>query len=130
MRRVIVESPWAAESARQQSAHIDSLRAAVRDCLARGATPYASPGLLTAVLDDAEPEQRALGIDAGLAWGEVADATIVYIDLGVTPGMQAGIDHANRHGRPVEYRRIRDIETGELKPYPITDPWALAADHP
>ncbi len=112
MRRVIIESPWAADTPEQQKLHIDYLRAAIRDCLDRGESPYASHGLLTAVLNDDEPADRAMGIDAGLAWGEVADATVVYGDLGSTTGMMAGINHAHRHGRPVELRRILEDEEG------------------
>ena len=57
-------------------------------------------------LDDADPAERALGIEAGLAWGCVAEATVVYADLGISEGMQQGIERAHREGRTVEYRRL------------------------
>lgn len=124
MRRVIIESPWKADSIDQKTAHIDYLREAIQDCLERGDSPYASHGLLTAVLDDADPEQRELGIAAGLAWGEAAEATVVYQDLGVTEGMQAGIDHAIQCGRPVERRNVRLVKDCPQ------DAWAEPADVP
>jgi hypothetical protein len=62
--------------------------------------------LYTKTLDDHDPEEREWGIAAGLAWGEVADATVVYVDRGISTGMKYGIKHAQEAGRPIEYRRI------------------------
>lgn len=106
MRLVIVESPFAGDV----DANVAYARAAMADCLARGEAPYASHLLYTqpGVLDDDIPEQRALGIDAGLAWGEMADATVVYTDLGISSGMDQGIARAEAAGRPVEFRSIMD----------------------
>mgnify|MGYP001601857141 CR=1 FL=1 len=54
------------------------------------------------------------GMAAGLAWGRVAAATVVYQDLGISEGMQQGIDRAIAEGRPVERRWLQDShnETG------------------
>jgi len=103
-RRVIVESPFAGDIETNQA----YARAALRDCLLRGEAPLASHLLYTqsGVLDDNNPEERVLGIDAGLAWGCLADATIVYADLGISRGMRYGIERAEREGRPVEYRQL------------------------
>ncbi len=38
----------------------------------------------------------------------IADATIVYMNLGISKGMQYGIDHAKTHGKPIEYRALPD----------------------
>jgi hypothetical protein len=35
-------------------------------------------------------DERARGISAGLVWGEVADATVVYVDRGISGGMRQG----------------------------------------
>jgi len=104
MRRVIVESPFAGDVER----NIAYARAAVRDSLARGEAPIASHLLYTqpGVLDDDVPAERVWGIDAGLAWGAVSEATVVYTDLGISRGMQYGIEHARAAGRPVELRSI------------------------
>jgi len=80
--------------------------AAMRDCLGRGESPYASHLLLTQVLDDNDPEQRAKGIQAGLDWAEMAELRAVYVDLGTTIGMQAGIKQAEENGQPIEVRTI------------------------
>lgn len=49
-----------------------------------------------------------MGIEAGLAWGPVADATVVYVDLGISNGMHQGIARARAEGRRVEYRCLSD----------------------
>jgi hypothetical protein len=104
MKRVILESPYAGDVER----NVAYARAALRDSLRRGEAPIASHLLYTqpGVLDDSVPEERRLGIDAGLEWGEVAEATVVYEDLGISPGMEQGIARAEREGRPIERRTI------------------------
>ena len=52
------------------------------------------------------PEERQWGIDAGLAWSDKAEATVVYIDRGISRGMEYGIANAERAGRPVERRTL------------------------
>ena len=103
---VILESPYAAPTLEGRQANETYARAAMRDCLQRGEAPYASHLLYTqhGVLDDADPAERALGIEAGLAWGAQAHKTVVYCDRGISSGMQLGIDKAERQGRPVEMR--------------------------
>lgn len=102
MRLVIVESPYAGDV----EANVEYARACLIDCLHRGEAPLASHLLYTQVLDDLQPDQRAAGIEAGLAWAVKADATVVYTDRGTSRGMQYGIEHAQNHGRPVEYRLL------------------------
>ncbi len=101
---VVVESPFAGDV----STNIKYARACVMDCLKRGEFPFASHLLYTqtGVLRDNVPSERELGIIAGLAWGERADKTVVYIDLGVTRGMEFGINAARQVKRPIEYRTL------------------------
>ncbi len=105
MKLVLVESPFAGDVKRNKA----YARAALRDCLKRGEAPYASHLLYTqpGVLDDNDPDERALGIQAGLEWGKCAALTVVYADLGISDGMRLGIERA---GRPVEVRRLSDWE--------------------
>ena len=104
MRKVILESPYAGDI----EANIAYARACVRDSLSRGEAPIASHLLYTqpGILRDEVPEERTWGINAGLIWGDAADATVVYTDRGISRGMQYGIDHAKEMGRPVEYRTL------------------------
>lgn len=109
-RRVIVESPYGSPSRLIVRRNVLYARAAVRDSLLRGEAPIASHLLYTqdGILDDADPAERAMGITAGLAWRHVASATVVYQDLGITKGMQMGIEAAMSAGIPIEVRVIGD----------------------
>src|SRR3974390_3223932 len=104
MRLVIVESPFAGDV----EANTEYARRCVRDSLARGEAPIASHLLYTqpGILDDGVPNERQWGIDAGLAWRRVADASVVYTDLGISRGMEYGIAAARQAGRIVEVRSI------------------------
>lgn len=104
MRLVIVESPFAGDV----EANIEYARACVRDSLSRGEAPIASHLLYTqpGILDDDNPSERQWGIEAGLAWRTVAQASVVYTDRGVSRGMEYGIFAAKNAGLPVEYRSL------------------------
>lgn len=106
MKRVILESPYAGDIERNTAYG----RRALRDSLLRGEAPIASHLLYTqaGVLDDRDPAERGLGIDAGLAWRDVAEITAVYVDRGISAGMEFGIEAARAADRPVEYREIGD----------------------
>lgn len=104
MRLVIIESPYAGDVKANEA----YARKCVADSLSRGEAPIASHLLYTqpGILDDTIPEERAKGIAAGLAWGEQADLTALYMDRGMSKGMQQGVEHAQKNGRPVEIRWI------------------------
>lgn len=80
----------------------------MHDCFLRGEAPFASHGLYAqpGVLRDGVPEERKLGIEAGFAWRECAERTVVYTDLGITDGMRKGIEHAAKAGHEVEFRTL------------------------
>jgi hypothetical protein len=104
---VILESPYAGDRA----TNITYAKRAMLDSLARGEAPFASHMLYTQFLNDEDPEQRALGINAGLAWLARAQASVVYTDMGISPGMLTGIERARLAGVPVEFREIGLTET-------------------
>ena len=104
LRLVALESPFAGDVA----ANLTYARACMKDCFDRGEYPFASHLLYTqeGILDDDIPEERRLGIEAGLAWEKSADVTVVYTDLGITEGMEYGIERAHEAGRLVEVREL------------------------
>ncbi len=116
VRRVIVESPYAAPTPEGIERNVAYLRACLRDCLLRGEAPFASHAIYTqpGVLRDEVPAERDHGIHAGFEWREAAQATVVYTDLGMSRGMEYGIKAAKelddkriggrRH--PIEYRQL------------------------
>ena len=106
MKLVILESPYAGDI----SANEEYARLCVRDSLSRGEAPIASHLLYTqpTILNDDDPIDRQWGIDAGLAWKAVAHGSVVYVDKGITKGMEYGIAAAKAAGIPVEMRRLSD----------------------
>jgi hypothetical protein len=104
LRRVVLESRYAGDV----DSNLKYARACLADCLKRGEAPLASHLLYTqpGILDDSKPEERTLGINAGFAWNVLADAIVVYTDLGISNGMRAGIALAEKNLIPVEYRQL------------------------
>lgn len=104
MRPVYLESPYAGDVPR----NLAYARACVRDAILRGDAPLASHLLFTqdGILEDGAPAERRLGLECGFALAARCDATVVYDDLGISPGMDEGIVRAMREGRPVEFRSL------------------------
>lgn len=104
MRLVIIESPYAGDV----EANLKYARECMRDAIEWDDAPFASHLLYTqpGILDDNKPAERQLGITAGLEWGKNAEATVVYTDLGISAGMEIGIEAAKKAGRTVEYRSL------------------------
>lgn len=97
---VIIETPYSGNV----EANTAYARACLLDSLRRGEAPIASHLLHTQVLDDMQPDERTLGIEAGLAWYRVATKCVVYSDRGISAGMKKGLVRAMQHDVPVEYR--------------------------
>lgn len=124
MRRVILESPYApkvpadlepgteayqTEWKRQLHYNVTYARLAMRDCLTvHKDAPSASHLLYTqpGVLDDTIPEERTMGIEAGLEWRNATDTTVVYLDRGISSGMIYGVEKARNDGKTIVYRRL------------------------
>ena len=104
MPLVIIESPFAGDV----DTNIKFARACMRDSLNKGESPMAIHLLYTqeGILDDAIPEERNWGIEAGLAWGKHASKTVVYTNLGISTGMEIGIQRAKEEGREIEFREL------------------------
>lgn len=103
---VILESPFKGANAKEFERNVLYAQFCVLDSLQKGEAPYASHLLYTQVLNEQDPAQRSFGIDAGLEFGTVCSKSVVYTDLGISSGMQKGIDHALRHGREVQMRTL------------------------
>lgn len=106
MLKVVIESPFAGDVVR----NVKYALLCLADSLKRGEAPFLSHLLYPLVLDDNDPKQRKQGIKAGLEWGRKADLRAVYIDYGITEGMEMGIKDAKKIRQPIEYRRILDNE--------------------
>lgn len=108
MKRVMVESPYAGNI----NLNLKYLIACINDSLHRGEAPFASHGFYTqkGILDDNKISERVLGINAGFAWGEVADLITFYTDLGMSDGMQSAKTYYETLGIETEERKIDIIK--------------------
>ena len=101
---VILEYPYGGDV----MANVEYAQKCMHDCLMRGEAPYASHLLYTQpnILDDLNPEERKLGMEAGFEWGKLAEKVVVYIDRGISEGMKLGIENAIKNGKEIEYRTL------------------------
>jgi hypothetical protein len=104
MRRVIIESPYSGDVA----LNTDYARRAVADSVHRGEAPIASHLLFTqpGILNDLDPKERYLGMRAGWAWIDVADACVFYVDLGWSGGMRVARQRAIDSCKLIEVRKL------------------------
>lgn len=105
MKRVIIESPYAGDVAR----NVAYARAAVRDSvLLRGEAPICSHLLFTqpGILADSVENERRLGIAAGLAWQKRCELVVFYVDLGWSKGMETARELCIKDGVHYQMRWI------------------------
>ncbi len=103
MKRVILESPYAGDVEK----NLAYAREALKHSLSCGESPLASHLLYTQVLDDASPNERLLGIEAGYDWLHVAQGAVFYMDLGLSPGMILAIKAHQNAFNPIVFRWLR-----------------------
>lgn len=98
MKRLIVESPFAASEAYSVEENVAFARKVCRHALLLGFSPYASHLFFTqpGLLNDDLPDERRLGIDAGLVWS--TDVEDVWFALRPGEKLSLGMTYAaNRH---------------------------------
>lgn len=105
-KRVIIESPYAAETEAGVERNMEYLAACIFDSLDRNEAPFASHGFYTIYLEDGNLQDRAQGMIAGWSWMRAAELVAVYSDLGISEGMKRGMDLARQLGIEVEERSI------------------------
>jgi hypothetical protein len=74
MKRIVIESPYTATAQYSVEDNVQFARRCLTWAVLRGVAPLASHLLYTqpGVLDDSIPEERSLGIQAGLTWAIMA----------------------------------------------------------
>jgi hypothetical protein len=102
MKLIILESPYAGNV--EVNTHY--ARFCMKQILLEGNCVFASHLLYTQCLDDMVPEERDLGIKAGLEFYKHADECHAFIDHGISKGMRAGIKEALDRGVPVYLRQF------------------------
>lgn len=106
MKLVIIESPFKASVLYTEKQNREYLNKCILDCILRGESPYASHKMLVDSLDDDNPEERKLGIEAGFAWAAQADKAVFYIDHGISHGMLMAAYRHGEAGLEIEVRRL------------------------
>ena len=105
MKRVIIESPYAGNYDLNEA----YAELAMHDCLVNHIeSPYASHLLYTRrfVLRDYVPHDRKLGIAAGFEWRNVSEKTVFYSDLGMSEGMEQGLQDCKDKMQPYAVRTL------------------------
>ena len=94
--RAIIESPFAGKTQEEFIDNIRYARACVEHALNQNLAPIASHLLYTQkdILNDNIPEERNWGIEAGVVWYKQAEASAIFVDRGISRGMQYGIKRA------------------------------------
>lgn len=100
-KTIAIECPFEGGTMREEG-NVEYAKRCMVDALNRYEAPFLSHLLFPHHLDDTDPEQRELGLQAGHAIAARLEAWAVYLDRGVTAGMLRGIDAALAAGfRPV-----------------------------
>lgn len=106
MKLVVIESPFKGDGTRSLAENAVYARACLTDSLYRGEFPLASHLLYPQVLDDTVPDQREMGIQAGLAWADRAELGAFYLDYGESEGMMRAREFYQQKGIPTVDRLI------------------------
>lgn len=105
---VMLESPFANPDSAVMQENVAYAQQAMMDSMFfHGEAPMASHLLYTQVTNEDDPAQRAMGIQAGLAWRTATAGSVVYTDRGSSRGVAYGIAAAQESGKPVEYRSLK-----------------------
>lgn len=101
--RVVIESPFSSDDSTIVERNVLYARYLLLQSYLRGQAPIASHLLGPQVLDDNEPDERAMGMHAGWAWMRHAEGIVVGIDFGISAGMKSAIERAKILEIPAAY---------------------------
>lgn len=104
--RVCVESPLRGRTEAEYTRNTYYADAALLDSLSRDEAPFLGHLLYPRVLDDTGEDDRRRGIRAHVAWLRGSESVAVYIDLGVSSGMQEALTLASQLKLPIVERSI------------------------
>lgn len=110
MKRVCIESPYAAATETDLERNIMYAQKCMYDSICRGEAPFLSHLLYTQVLDDTVAEDRVKGMEAHHSWLDVCDLVVVYTDLGISKGVWDAVEYAGKQNKLVLYRTVIKIE--------------------
>lgn len=94
--------------------NINYARLALLNALSRGEAPFASHLLYTQVWSESA-DLRDAGIKAGIEAHQVCHTVALYVDLGISKGMQLAADHASLIGVEQARRLILDTAGKDVR---------------
>ena len=97
-------SPYRGKTPEQVQVHFNYAVNLTREMLLYGHCPITPHLYITACLNDNEPDERKIGLEAALELLEKCDAVIVGQRYGISEGMAAEIEKAKQLNKPVFYR--------------------------
>lgn len=97
----------------QIAEHIEYAKELTRETLLYGHCAITPHLYITNCLDDSDPEERQMGLEAALEILGRCDAVVVGMQFGISEGMATEIAEAKRLGIPVFYRD-KEERNGEL----------------
>jgi hypothetical protein len=108
MKTAVLESPFAGDVER----NLAYARACMGWMIHHGYAPFASHLLYTqeGVLDDDVPEERTLGIEAGLMLGRQMEVSMLFVDLGVSSGMKRALEYNGEVGRVPVIVKLSEVD--------------------
>lgn len=118
-RLTIIESPFAPSPQSSHEENLVYLRECLRHSWEQGELPFASHAFFPFFLNESDPAERQLGIEAGyLFWNllptdepwsveQSRPHIVFYCDLGVSPGMHAAFARVAQTRHDVTIRYIR-----------------------
>lgn len=103
---VVLESPFKGGDYYTEEENVEYAQRCLKHSLELGESPFASHLLYTQALDDKIPEERRMGIEAGLKFYTIAKRSVIYADHGISDGMLKGIDRAASKPIPLVLRTL------------------------
>lgn len=99
---ILVESPFAGEVDENLAYAQKCMRHVFLSSFSAPQIPIASHCYFTLALDDRNPAERSIGMNAGFAMRSLASEVRVYLDRGLSGGMIHGIRGAIEAGKPIK----------------------------
>ena len=107
LRPVILESPYRGKNTAGMARNIRYTKLCCREAFLRYAkVPFASHLLYPQMLDEFTVVERRLGIQGNFIWTDFCQSVVVYIDLGMSPGMQLAVDNATAKKKEIIFRNL------------------------
>jgi len=98
MKRVFICSPFAADPYR----NVKNALMYCREAVLQGYAPYAPHAYLPQALDDTNPEERILGMVAGMSFLDTCDELWAFYDEAPSDGMQLELSAAGSLGKTIK----------------------------